>query len=101
MTIELSNMRKKNQGITECDKSTVRSDVSTAQCENEIIKCEKKGKGTIKCDNRTVTCKVGTAQCEDGIVKCEKKSKETTECDKYVRLELHNVRMKPSNVRKM
>ena len=93
-------MWEKIKRITKCDKRTVTCDVGIAQYENEIIKCEKKGKGTIKCDNRTVTCKVGTAQCEDEIVKCEKKSKETTECDKYVRLELQNVRMKPSNVGK-
>ena len=26
---------------TECDKRTVRYDISTAQCDNEIVKCEK------------------------------------------------------------
>ena len=37
-----SNVRKKNKGITECDKSTVIYDVDTIQCENGIIKYEKK-----------------------------------------------------------
>ena len=77
MIMELSNVRKK-KGIIVCDKSTVRSDVGTTQCNNRTVKCEKKQsttecKGTIKCDKRTITCDVGTAQCEDEIVKCEKK----------------------------
>ena len=37
-----SNVRKKNKGITECDKSTVIYDVDTIQCENGTIKYEKK-----------------------------------------------------------
>ena len=36
------NVRKKNKGTTECDKSTITSDVCTAQCEDGIIKYEKK-----------------------------------------------------------
>ena len=54
---------------------------------------------------KIVTCDVGTAQCEDGIIKYEKKKvrkppnvrKELS----HVMLELHNVRMKSSNVRKV
>ena len=34
--------KKKKKGSTECDKSMVRNDVGTAQCNNETIKCEKK-----------------------------------------------------------
>ena len=62
---------------------------------------------------KTVTYDIGIAQYEDEIIKCEKKSKGTTKCEKKVReppnvrkelshvmLELHNVMMKPSNVRK-
>ena len=48
-------------------------------------------------------CDVETAQCEDEIVKCEKKVKEPPNVRKkrsHVMLDLHNVRMKPSNVRK-
>ena len=44
-----SNVRK-NKGTIECDKSTVISDVRTAQYEDGIIKCEekkKKKKGTV------------------------------------------------------
>ena len=33
---------KKNKGTTECDKSTVKCDVGTAQYDDDIIKCEKK-----------------------------------------------------------
>ena len=74
---------------------------------------KKKGKGTAQYEKRTVTCDVGTAQCKDRTIKCEKKSKRTTKCEKKVRkppnvrkklshvmLELHNVRIKPSTVRK-
>ena len=57
----LSNARKKNKGITKCDKRTVTFDVGTTQCKNAIIKCKKKNKGTTKCDKSTVTCDVGIA----------------------------------------
>ena len=36
------NVRKKNKGTTECDKSTITCNVNTAQCEDDAIKCEKK-----------------------------------------------------------
>ena len=52
---------------------------------------------------RTVTYDVGTAQCEDETVKCEKKVREPLNATKellYMMLESHNVRMKPSNMRK-
>ena len=54
---------------------------------------------------KIVTCGVGIAQCDNGTVKYgkKKKSKGTTKCEKklsHVVLEPHNVRMKPSNVRK-
>ena len=71
MIIELSNMRKK--------------------------------KGTTKCDKRIVKCDVGTAQYEDETVKCEKKVREPPNVRKklsHVMLELYNVRMEPSSVRK-
>ena len=42
MTMELSNVKeKKNESTTKCDKRTVRYDIGTAQCDNEIVKCEK------------------------------------------------------------
>ena len=34
----LSNVRKKNKGATEYDKSTVTCDIGTAQCEDDTIK---------------------------------------------------------------
>ena len=52
---------------------------------------------------KTVTCDVGIAQCEDEIVKCEKKVREPLNMRKElsrIMLELHNMRMKPSSVRK-
>ena len=42
MTIEPSNVRKKNKRTTECDKRTVTCDVGITQCEDETVKCEKK-----------------------------------------------------------
>ena len=93
----------KNEGIIEYDKRIVTCDVGTAQCEDETIKCEKKNKGITKCDKSTVTCDVGATQCEDGTIKCEKKIIESLNVTKelsHVMLELHNVMMKPSNVRK-
>ena len=125
MTMELSNLRKKNKVTTICDKRTVKCDTGTVECDNRTVKYEeKKKKETIECDKRTVTCDVRTAQCEDEIVKCEKRTVTcdvgtaqcedgTVKCEKKVReplnmtkelshvmLELHNVKMKSSNVRK-
>ena len=45
----------------------------------------------------TVKYNVGTAESDNGIVKCEKKNKTTKELSNMM-LELHNVRMKLSNV---
>ena len=42
VTMEPSNVRKKNKGTIECDKSTVTCDVGNAQCDNGTIKCEEK-----------------------------------------------------------
>ena len=52
---------------------------------------------------KTVTCDVGTAQCKDETVKCEKKVREPLNVRKelsHVMLELHNMRMEPSSVKK-
>ena len=38
----LSNVRKKNKGTIECDKSAITCDVRIAQCEDGTVKCEKK-----------------------------------------------------------
>ena len=55
-------------------------------------------------DKRIVTCDIGFAQYDDRTVKCEKKIlselPNVTKKLSYVMLELHNVRMKSSNVRK-
>ena len=78
-------------------------DIGTAQCEDETVKYKKKSKRTTQRDKRTVTCDIGTAQCEDRTVKCEKKVREPPNVRKellHVMLELHNVSMEPSNVRK-
>ena len=43
MRMERLNVRKKkSKGTTKCEKTTVTYDVRTAQCEDEIVKCEKK-----------------------------------------------------------
>ena len=50
-----------------------------------------------------VTCNVKTALCEDEIVKYEKKVREPSNVTKdllHKMLELHNMRIEPSNVRK-
>ena len=52
---------------------------------------------------RTVTCDIGITQYEDETVKCEKKVNEPPNVRKELSrmmLELHNIRMEPSNVRK-
>ena len=62
-----------------------------------------KSNGTTKCEKRTVTCDVGIAQCEDGIVKYKKKVREPPNVRKkllHMMLELHNMRIEPSSVRK-
>ena len=64
---------------------------------------EKKSKEIAQCEKRTVICDVEIAQCENGTIKCEKKVREPPNVRKellYVILELHNVRIEPSNVRK-
>ena len=63
----------------------------------------KKSKGTTKCEKRTVACDIGTIQCEDGTVKYEKKVREPSNVTKdllHKMLELHNMIIEPSNVRK-
>ena len=42
MTIKLSIVRKKKKGTIECDKSTIRSNVGTPQCNNGNVKFENK-----------------------------------------------------------
>ena len=52
---------------------------------------------------KIVTYDVGAAQYKDETVKCEKKETEPPNVRKelsHVMLELHNVKIKPSNVRK-
>ena len=44
MTIKPSNLRKKKNGTTICDKRTVKYDIEIAQCDNGTVKCEKKKK---------------------------------------------------------
>ena len=46
--LELHNVRmnrqmwEKSKGTTKCEKRTITFDVGTAQCEDEIVKCDKK-----------------------------------------------------------
>ena len=63
----------------------------------------KKSKGTTKCEKKTITCDVGIAQCEDETIKYEKKVRESLNVRKElsrIMLELHNMKMEPSSVRK-
>ena len=69
-------MWKKKKRTTECDKSTITCDVSTALIRLVPSNVKKKKKRTTECDKSTVTCDVGTAQCEDSTIKCEKKIRE-------------------------
>ena len=64
---------------------------------------KKINKGTTIYDKRIVKCDIGTTQCEDGTVKYEKKVRKPPNVRKelsHVMLELHNMRIKSSNVRK-
>ena len=66
------------------------------------MKCEKKIREPPNV-RKTITCDVGTAKCEDCTVKCEKKVRKPPNKRKelsHVMLELHNVRIEPSSVRK-
>ena len=58
--IEQSIVRKK-QGNTRYDNSTIKSNISTAQCNNGTVKFENKKQGNIECDKNRVRCDVGTA----------------------------------------
>ena len=50
----------KKMSTTECGKSMVKCDVSTAQCYNGSSNVSK-NKGTTKCDKNIVTCDAGNA----------------------------------------
>ena len=89
-------MWETNKGTTERDKRTIKCDVGIAQCEDGNRQMWEKSKGTTQHEKRIVTSDVGT-------VKCKKKVREPPNVTKelsYMMLELHNVRMKPSSVRK-
>ena len=103
--MELSNVRKKKvRKPPNVRKKTVISDVRTTQCEDEIVKCEKKRvREPLNMKKKTVTCDVGTAQCEDGTITYEKKVWEPPNVRKellHLILELHNMKIEPSNMRK-
>ena len=42
MRMEPSNVRKKSNGTTKCEKRTITYDVGTAQYKDGTVKCEKK-----------------------------------------------------------
>ena len=69
----------------------------------ELSNVRKKSKGTTKCEKKIVTYDVGTAQFENGTVNCEKKVREPLNVRKELSrlmLELNNMKMEPSSVRK-
>ena len=60
-------------------------------------------KRTIKYEKKIVICDIEIVDYEDGTVKCEEKVRELPNMRKelsYMMLELHNVRIKSSSVRK-
>ena len=56
-----SNVRKKNKGTTEYDKSTITCDIGITQFKGGSIKYEKKNTRTTECGKRAVKCDVSTA----------------------------------------
>ena len=89
--------------VIEYDKSTITCNARTAQITIWGLNCQMWGKKKMNHQMWQKYNHVGTAQCEDEIVKCEKKIWEPPNVTKvlsYVILELHNMRMEPSNVRK-
>ena len=77
MTLEPSNMRKKNWTI-KYDKSTITCNVGIMwQWNYQMWGGKKKKGGTTEYDKSTVTYDVDIAQCEDRTIKCD-----TTECEK-------------------
>ena len=96
-------MWETNKETTERDKRIIKCDVGTAQCEDENHQMWEKSKRTTQREKRTVISDVGIVQYEDGTVKCKKKVRESFNLTKelsYMMLELYNVRMKLSSVRK-
>ena len=103
-TMKSSNVRKKVREPPNVRKkrSYVILKLHNVRIKPSNVK-KRKSKGTIKCEKRTVIYNIGTAQCEVGTIKCEKKIREPPNVIKkisHMTKELHNVRIKPSNVRK-
>ena len=99
--IELSNVRKKKKESPNVTRELSHVMLELHNVRIELSNVKKKNKGTTKRDKRIVTCNVGTAQCENETVKCEKKVGEPPNVTKelsHMMLELHNVRLKPSNM---
>ena len=65
-----SNVKKKNKGTTECDKSTVTYDVVLHNVKMKPLNVRKK---TTKYNKSIVKCDVRTVQCENETLKCEEK----------------------------
>ena len=95
MTMELSNLRKKNKVTTICDKRTVKCDTGTVECDNRTVKYEKKKKKR-KPLNVTKESSHVMLELHNVRMKLSNVRKELS----HVMLELHNVKMEPSNVRK-
>ena len=69
----------------------------------ELLNVRKKVREPPNVRKKIVTCDVETAQHEDETGKCEKKVRQSPNVKKelsHVMLELNNVRMKPSSMRK-
>ena len=103
MTIELSNVRKKNKGTTECDKSPITCNVDTTQYEDEAMKNEKKKNELLNMTKvlSNVMLILPNMTIEPSNVR--KNIRELSNIAKkqsHVMLELYNVMMEPSNMRK-
>ena len=96
-------MRKKIKKTTECDKRTIICDVGTTHVRIESSNVRKK---KVR-EPPNVRKKLSHMMLELHNMRMKplnvRKSKGTTKCEKelsYVMLELHNMRMEPSNVKK-
>ena len=71
ITIELSNLRKKNKGTTICDKKKPSNVI--LELHNVIMELSMWGKNkrTTKYVKRTITYDVRITQCGDGTDKCD------------------------------
>ena len=69
MRIVPSNVRKKNKGTTECDKSIITFVILILYNVRVVPSNVRKNKGIIEYDKSTITCDVSTTQFENSTIK--------------------------------